>query len=354
MDAGRNPAINPISPFAFSMILGVESSCDDTSLAVFDEQSGLFSYEKTSSQIDLHALYGGVVPQLAAREHLRNFPVMLADLVKNISPSKITKIAVTCGPGLPGSLALGVSFAQSLGLILKREVTGVHHLRGHILSPFMGQNSQKNDFKSKNFPHLSLLVSGGNTILAEVDENFEVRIIAQTIDDAAGEAIDKGAKLLGLKYPGGPEVEHYATLGNEKRFQFPQAFTRENEMSFSFSGLKTSLRYRLEKLSDEALREQFNDICASYQFAIIDILAKKMEQVLFQGNFRSIGLSGGVSNNRQLRTRIGELGKENGIVCHIPEAKYTGDNASMVAFAAAVDETHTLKAINFYPNWKLA
>ncbi|MDR0418571.1 MAG: tRNA (adenosine(37)-N6)-threonylcarbamoyltransferase complex transferase subunit TsaD [Puniceicoccales bacterium] len=333
------------------MILGIESSCDDAGLAVFDQQSESFLYERTSSQADLYVSYGGVVPQLAAREHLRNFPILLEDLKQKISPSEITKIAVTCGPGLPGSLAQGITFAVSLGLILKREVLGIHHLRGHILSPFIGKREE--GFRKNNFPHLSLLVSGGNTILAKVSSNFEVQILAQTVDDAAGEALDKGAKLLGLKYPGGPEVERFAILGDTKRFKFPQAFIKADEMFFSFSGLKTSLRYMLEKLSDEDLRIQFNDICASYQFAIVDILVRKMEQVLMQGKFCSMGLSGGVSNNCFLRKSVLALGKKYGIPCHIPEAKYTGDNASMVAFAAAVDESHTSKTIDFYPNWRL-
>jgi N6-L-threonylcarbamoyladenine synthase len=335
------------------MILGVESSCDDTGLAVFDEQNGSFPYERTSSQADLHVPYGGVVPQLAAREHLRNFPILFEDLKQKISLAEITKIAVTCGPGLPGSLAMGITFAESLGLILKREVMGIHHLRGHILSPFIKKDLGEESFRDGNFPHLSLLVSGGNTILSEVSSNFEIQILAQTVDDAAGEALDKGAKLLGLKYPGGPEIEHFAALGNARRFKFPQAFTKPDEMFFSFSGLKTSLRYMLEKLSDEDLRGQFNDICASYQFSIVDILVKKMEQILSQRNFRSIGLSGGVSNNGSLRERLSELGKKYGLQCHMPQTKYTGDNASMIAFAAAVDESHASKIIDFYPNWQL-
>ncbi|MDR0590592.1 MAG: tRNA (adenosine(37)-N6)-threonylcarbamoyltransferase complex transferase subunit TsaD [Puniceicoccales bacterium] len=335
------------------MILGVESSCDDTSLAVFGELAGRFLYEKSSSQGDLHAQYGGVVPQLAAREHLRNFPILLEDLKRRVPLAEVTKIAVTCGPGLPGSLAAGVACAESLGLILRREVVGVHHLRGHILSPFIGKNLQKNDFRAENFPHLSLLASGGNTFLAAVDADFSARIIARTVDDAAGEAIDKGAKLLGLKYPGGPEMERFAAAGNAQFFKFPQAFTRADEMVFSFSGLKTSLRYLLEKLSAGELRRHFSDICASYQFAVVDILVKKMKQAMNQGNFRSIGLSGGVANNRLLRERVGNLGEEKKIMCHLPILKYTGDNASMIAFAAAVDGPHTTKIIDFQPNWQL-
>ncbi|MDR0740539.1 MAG: tRNA (adenosine(37)-N6)-threonylcarbamoyltransferase complex transferase subunit TsaD [Puniceicoccales bacterium] len=335
------------------MILGIESSCDDTSLAVFDEQSGSFPYERTSSQVNWHIPYGGVVPQLAVREHLRNFPMLLEDLKQKISLSEIVKIAVTCGPGLPGSLALGVSFAKSLGLLLSRPVIGIHHLRGHILSPFIGKNLSEKDFETENFPHLSLLVSGGNTILSEITADFEIQILAQTVDDAAGEAIDKGAKLMGLNYPGGPEIERLAVQGDAKSFKFPQAFTKPDEMFFSFSGLKTSLRYLLEKLSDEELREQFNNICASYQFAVVDVLAKKMEQALSQRNFRSIGLSGGVSNNQLLRERVQKLGEIKQIACHLPKPKYTGDNASMIAFATAFDESHASKIVDFYPNWKL-
>ncbi|MDR2200942.1 MAG: tRNA (adenosine(37)-N6)-threonylcarbamoyltransferase complex transferase subunit TsaD [Puniceicoccales bacterium] len=335
------------------MILGVESSCDDTGLALWDGRKGQFLYEKTSSQIDLHADYGGVVPQLAAREHLRNFPLLLEDLMQHVDPSQITGIAVTCGPGLAGSLALGIAFAESLGLILHREVVGIHHLRGHILSSFMDRDPRERRFQMDNFPHLSLLVSGGNTILSELDADFNVRVLAETMDDAAGEAMDKGAKLLGLKYPGGPEIERFAASGNEKRFRFPQAFTGDGEMAFSFSGLKTSLRYMLEKLNDEDRCGQFSDICASYQFAVVDILARKMEQNLKRGNFKSVGLSGGVANNRQLRMRVQELGVKYGIHCYLPQPKYTGDNASMIAFAAGVDGRHTLKEIDFYPRWSL-
>jgi N6-L-threonylcarbamoyladenine synthase len=159
--------------------------------------------------------------------------------------------------------------------------------------------------------------------------------------------------LLGLKYPGGPEIERFAAEGNVQYFKFPQAFSRADEMVFSFSGLKTSLRYLLEKLSADELREHFSDICASYQFAVVDILVKKMQQALDRGNFRSIGLSGGVANNRLLRERVGNLGKGKKIMCHLSAPQYTGDNASMIAFAAAVDGPHTTKIIDFQPNWPL-
>lgn len=331
------------------MILGVESSCDDTGLAVWE--SGQFIYEQTSSQIDLHALYGGVVPQLAAREHLRNFPILLKDLQKRIDPQKIRQIAVTCGPGLPGSLALGIAFAWSLRLALGCELVGVHHLRGHILSPFI---EYPNCGEQKNlFPHLSLLVSGGNTILSSVDETLNIHVLAATIDDAAGEAIDKGAKLLGLRYPGGPEIEQYAQQGDSRKYIFPQAFPQNGEWKFSFSGIKTSLRYRLEALTETELKEQFHDICAGYQRAIIDILVRKLRQALQHDHFGSIGLSGGVANNRLLRERVQELGEAMQLPVFLPKPKYTGDNASMIAFAAAIDPAHTTDTIDFKPNWPL-
>lgn len=342
------------------MILGVESSCDDTGLALWDAAEGDFIYEKTSSQVDLHALYGGVVPQLAAREHLRNFPILLENLKRTVELGNISSIAVTCGPGLPGSLAAGIAFARSLGMLLDRPVMGIHHLRGHLLSPFIGKIATGYRFEkitketgTDYFPHLALLVSGGNTLLAEIDKDFQVKVLAGTVDDAAGEAIDKGAKLLGLRYPGGPEIEHYAQRGDPKRYNFPRAFLGKDELHFSFSGLKTSLRYFLEKLADEALQEQFADICASYQLAVIDVLVKKTEQALEKKNYRSVGISGGVSNNRLLRERISVMGKRFGIPVLLPQAKYTGDNASMIAFAAAVDPQHTLSTIDFKPNWPL-
>ena len=327
------------------MILGVESSCDDTGLAVFDGER--FVYEKTSSQIDLHARYGGVVPQLAAREHLRNFPVLFQDLKESIGIN-FDRIAVTCGPGLPGSLALGLAFAQSVGIATGRPVVGVNHLRGHILSSFIGR-----DFDENVFPHLSLLVSGGNTLLLRIDSNWDIKIIAQTIDDAAGEALDKGAKLLGLRYPGGPEIEQYASQGDKKAFKFPQAFREKESMKFSFSGLKTSLRYLLEKMSDAELDAQFCNLCASYQFAVVDVLLHKLQQVLFLENFKSIGVCGGVSNNFCLREGIRQLSEDFRIPFYMPDKKYTGDNASMIAFAAEKDPQHTVDEIDFRPNWPL-
>lgn len=338
-----------------SYILGLESSCDDTGIACFDRNQETFLYEQTSSQINLHELYGGVVPQLAAREHLRNFPLLLEVFHKNFGLKNIDQIAVTCGPGLPGSLFIGIACAKSLSLILGIPLVGINHLRGHIFSAFLGKFTQKSsdDFVVSHFPHLHLLVSGGNSLLLSIDRHFEIETLAMTVDDAAGEALDKGAKLLGLKYPGGPEIDRYSQCGDALKYRFPQSFPSKDEMKFSFSGLKTSLRYFLEKIDDETLQLEMPNICASYQLAVVEVLVRKLVQSLDQKSFASIGISGGVSNNRYLRKRVAEVATEKGLPLFIPEAKYTGDNASMVAFASYMDPKHTLSEINFYPNLKL-
>ncbi len=186
-----------------------------------------------------------------------------------------------------------------------------------------------------------------------IDRDLNVNIIAKTLDDAAGEAMDKGAKLLGLSYPGGPEIEKFSKSGNHNKFNFPQAFQKKEDMYFSFSGLKTSLRYFLEKFNKIELEENFSDICASYQFAVVDILSKKMKQVLLKEKFNSISLSGGVANNTLLRENIIALGQEFELPVYIPEPKYTGDNSSMIAFAAYVDQNHTSLNVDFLPNLTL-
>lgn len=346
----RNHNIND-----FNNILGLESSCDDTSVALFSKENFNFLYEKSISQIDLHSIYGGVVPQLAVREHLKHFPLILSDFIHDFSLEDVSLIAVTCGPGLPGSLFAGIACAKSISILHKIPVVGINHLRGHIFSSLIG-NIDPNDsdnFKKHIFPQLHLLVSGGNTLLLSIDQLFNIKIIAQTIDDAAGEALDKGAKLLGLEYPGGPEIEKYALNGNSKKYQFPIAFHYTNDLKFSFSGLKTSLRYFLEKLDDQQFESEKNDICASYQFAVIEALINKVEQCFGNGKFASIGISGGVSNNRYLRECMQNFAVKMHTELFMPKKKYTGDNASMIAWAAAMDTEHIIQSIDFYPNLKL-
>jgi N6-L-threonylcarbamoyladenine synthase len=324
----------------FFMILAIESSCDESALALFDPASGLCG-EWVHSQIQLHQNYGGVVPDLASREHLKNFfPLLEASGVIE-KRELITEIAVTQGPGLAGCLALGISFAKSLGLAWKLPVHGVNHLRGHAFSPFIDLHAAKPDaFKAAikdHLPHLGLIVSGGNTILFEINEALELKLLAETVDDAAGEALDKGAKLLGIPYPGGPEVERLALSGNPEAFDFPKAIAPRNEQRFSFSGLKTSLRYRMEKMTDEALMKVMPDLCASYQAAVIAQLTGKTRHLLTAGHFRSLGLSGGVSNNKNLRSAMQKLAHRYKLPALLARAEHTGDNAAMIAFAKFIE-----------------
>lgn len=341
------------------VIFAVESSCDESALALFDPARGLCG-EWVHTQIDLHRIYGGVVPDLAGREHLRNFPPMLPAALEALQGQIPSRVAVTAGPGLAGCLALGLSFAKSLALAWDIPLCGVNHLRGHAFSPFIDLHAEEPSAFADRFqallPHLGLIVSGGNTILFSISEQKHIRIIAQTVDDAAGEALDKGAKLLGMPYPGGPLIEKQAAGADASAIAFPRAFPERSQMKFSFSGLKTSLRYRLEKLSDEDLREQLPDLCASYQEAVVDSLRKKTHQVLQQGCYRSLGLSGGVANNGRLREVFATLATKHKIPLHVARRGHTGDNAAMIAFASWIDEAGTLpgdSALSFKPSWTL-
>lgn len=326
------------------MLLAIESSCDESALALFDPNKGILG-EWVHSQIDLHKEYGGVVPDLASREHLKNFfPLLEASNVLE-HKDRITGIAVTNGPGLAGCLALGIAFAKSLSMAWGLPICGVNHLRGHAYSPFIAlheSNPAKFEASIQGlFPHLGLIVSGGNTILFEITKERVLNVLAETVDDAAGEALDKGAKLLGLPYPGGPHVEKIAATGDAKAFDFPKAIAPRNERRFSFSGLKTSLRYRIEKMEDTELKAAMPDICASYQSAVIDQLFGKTKHILEVDRYQSLGLSGGVSNNKALRAAIERLAKRYRIPCLIAQPKHTGDNAAMIAFAAYADTAGT-------------
>ena len=339
------------------MILAIESSCDESALALFDPAYGIEG-EWVHSQISLHQEYGGVVPDLASREHLKNFfPLLTAsDILER--ESEITEIVVTQGPGLAGCLALGIAFAKSLALAWDVPLRGVNHLRGHAYSPFIAlHHTQPAEFTEAFedlLPHLGLVVSGGNTILFEINKAKQLTVLAETVDDAAGEALDKGAKLLGLPYPGGPHVEKIATSGNANAFDFPKSIAPRNERRFSFSGLKTSLRYRMEKMDDAELVAAMPDICASYQRAVIDQLCGKTKHILETSSYQSLGLSGGVSNNKALRAAMQRLAKRYRLPCLIAEPKHTGDNAAMIAFAAFADPSGTRsEAISIEPALRL-
>lgn len=318
------------------MILAIESSCDESALALFQRGKGLLG-EWISSQVSLHAEYGGVVPDLASREHLENFGPLLAEAARGFDLSRVTEIAVTAGPGLAGCLAMGISVANALSLAWGAPVFGVNHLRAHAHSVFIPvYEEEPGSFDARLsglLPHLALVVSGGNTILARIDCDRSLRLLGQTVDDAAGEALDKGAKLLGLGYPGGPKLEKLALGGHPKARRFPRALMEKGSLEFSFSGLKTSLRYALEKMDAAAVEAEMADICASYQEAVVDALARKMDIALKGGDYRSVGLSGGVSNNALLRDRVESLARKRHVSSFLARRCHTGDNAGMIAFS---------------------
>jgi N6-L-threonylcarbamoyladenine synthase len=324
------------------MILAFESSCDETAVALFDPARGLIG-EWVHSQIALHEKHGGVVPDLATREHLRTFAPLLGRVRAGHGLECVSAIAVTNGPGLAACLAIGVAAAKSLALALRVPVVGINHLRGHVWSPFIAlQGGAPSEFEGRFaalLPHLGLIVSGGNTLLVSVDESRRLSVLSSTRDDAAGEALDKGAKLLGLGYPGGPLIEQFAARGRADAFDFPRGIGRKDELDFSFSGLKTSLRYLLEKMPPAEVEARRADLCASYQQAVVDALVRKTRAALRQGEglYRSVGLSGGVANNRVLRAALAAEGERVRIPFFAAEPKHTGDNAGMIAFAAWVD-----------------
>lgn len=340
------------------MIIGIESSCDESALALFDPQEGLIG-EWVHSQILKHQVYGGIVPDLASREHLDHFPLLIRQAIALHEPVAGDLVAVTIGPGLAGCLALGMAVGHGICLTYGLDMVGVNHLRGHAYSPFIGLHAEDPSGFFRRFgaylPHLGLIVSGGNTVLFGIDESGHLSILAGTVDDAAGEALDKGAKLLGMPYPGGPLVECAAAGGNPKAFDFPRAFPQSDAHRFSFSGLKTSLRYLLERIGDKELEASQPDICASYQAAVIDALVRKTGQFLQGGGWRSLGLSGGVANNTSLREAFAQLGTRTKVPVLIAEPRHTGDNAAMIAFAAYADAEGCLRnPASFDPSWELA
>jgi N6-L-threonylcarbamoyladenine synthase len=333
------------------MILALESSCDETAVAVFEPACGLVG-EWIHSQIALHEAYGGVVPDLASREHLRHFGPLLTRAFAVVPRAQVRRIAVTQGPGLAACLAMGLAAAKALALAWRVPVVGVNHLRAHAFSPFIPLHAAAPDRfdaeLAKLLPHLGLLVSGGHTALFRIDGQRRVTLLASTMDDAAGEALDKGAKLLGLGYPGGPLVESLARDGGAGAFQFPKAVARRSSLEFSFSGLKTSLRYQLEKMAPADIEAGKADLCASYQAAVMDALTRKTKLALERGSpssalrsrsseYRSLGLSGGVANNKTLQAGLAAVARGGGLPLLVAPPQHTGDNAGMIAFAAWAD-----------------
>ncbi|MDR2937367.1 MAG: tRNA (adenosine(37)-N6)-threonylcarbamoyltransferase complex transferase subunit TsaD [Prevotellaceae bacterium] len=313
------------------IILGIESSCDDTSAAVVRDTTLIANIIANQS---VHEAYGGVVPELASRAHQQNIiPVVNRALeVAKISPAEISAIAFTRGPGLMGSLLVGASFAKGLSLATGAPLVEVNHLQGHVLSHFVDEPNK--NIPHPKFPFLCLLVSGGHTQILLVKKPLEHEILGQTIDDAAGEAFDKCAKVMDLPYPGGPVIDKLAALGNDKKFTF--AKPQIPNLDYSFSGLKTSFLYFLRDnmtQNPNFIEENKNDLCASLQRTITDILLSKLEKAARQTCVKEVAIAGGVSANSGLRNAIKTAGEKHGWNTYLPELRYTTDNAAMIAIA---------------------
>lgn len=307
-------------------ILAIESSCDDTAAAILQNDKVLSNV--VANQL-IHTQYGGVVPELASRAHQQNIvPVIDAALRKaNIQKEQLSAIAFTQGPGLMGSLLVGTSFAKSLALALKVPLIAVNHMHAHILAHFIDEEG----FEKPTFPFLALTISGGHTQIVRVNNFFDMTIIGETTDDAVGEAFDKSAKILGLPYPGGPLVDKYAQLGNPKAFVFTKP--KVPGLDFSFSGLKTAILYFIQKKKLENpnfVEENLNDICASIQFTIIEILMDKLKLAVKETGIKQIAIGGGVSANSGIRKTLKETENKYGWKTFIPKFEYTTDNAAMI------------------------
>lgn len=313
------------------IILGIESSCDDTSAAVI--RDGYLLSNVIASQA-VHKSFGGVVPELASRAHELNIVPVVSEALSRagITPGDLTAIAFTRGPGLLGSLLVGTSFAKAMGVALNIPIIMVNHLQGHILAGFVRQEGVT--VREPSFPFLCLLVSGGNSQIVRVDDPLHFEILGQTIDDAVGEAFDKCSKMMGLGYPGGPIIDKLASQGNPLRFKFAKPHVPG--LDYSFSGIKTSLLYFVRDqlaMDPEFMEKNKEDISASFQKALIDILMDKLIKAAKQTGIKEIAIGGGVSANSGLRSRIQEEGKKRGWNTYLPEFKFTTDNAAMIAIA---------------------
>lgn len=310
-------------------ILGIESSCDDTAAAVLC--NGKILSNIVASQ-EVHVKYGGVVPELASRAHQKNIvPVIdLALKEAGITKNDLDAVAFTRGPGLLGSLLVGTSFAKSLALGLGIPLIDVNHMQAHILAHFI----EEEGYSKPSFPFLALTISGGHTQIVKVSNYFEMEVIGETLDDAVGEAFDKSAKILGLPYPGGPLIDKYAQLGNPEAFHFPKP--KVGDLNFSFSGLKTSVLYFIQKKTKEDpafIEQNLEDLCASIQFTIVNILMDKLKKAVKQTGIRQIAIAGGVSANSGIRSTLKAAEAKFGWKTYIPKFEYTTDNAAMIAIA---------------------
>ena len=306
-------------------VLGIETSCDETAAAVYDGSRGLLSH-RLHTQAAMHAEYGGVVPELASRDHVRKLLPLIEGALKDAGsgPDSIEGVAYTAGPGLVGALLVGASVARSLALAWNRPAVGIHHLEGHLLAPMLEE-------VAPDFPFLALLVSGGHTLLARVAALGDYQIIGSSLDDAAGEAFDKTAKLLGLPYPGGPALAQLADRGRPGRFRFPRPMLDRPGLDFSFSGLKTAVVVATRDLQLDA--ETRADVAYEFQRAVVETLVAKCERAVAQTGLSTLVVAGGVGANVHLRQQLLALGERRGVRVLYPRPEFCTDNAAMIAYA---------------------
>ncbi|MDG1203371.1 MAG: tRNA (adenosine(37)-N6)-threonylcarbamoyltransferase complex transferase subunit TsaD [SAR86 cluster bacterium] len=327
------------------LTLGIETSCDETAVALYDSEEGLVG-ESVFSQIDMHAEYGGVVPELASRDHCLKIISVLEDALGARNISEIDQIAYTSGPGLLGALLVGESFAHGLSAGLGKPTIPVHHLEAHLMAPAL-------DFDDIGFPFISLLVSGGHSLIIDVKGLGDYTILGESQDDAVGEAFDKVGKLLNLPYPGGPHIERIARDGDPKKFNYPRPMMHSDNLNLSFSGLKTAVLYSIRDL--ENLDEHIPDIAASFQRAAIDVLVSKIKKSLTQTNRDTLILAGGVAANGLLRDEMSKLEDELNIKVRYPAMKHCTDNAAMIAYLGSLKtpDMVTQGNSNARPRWPL-
>lgn len=319
------------------LVLGIESSCDETAVALIEDAAGQQAPRVLSSvistQIPLHRLYGGVIPELASRNHSSNLPGVLQEALQtaNRSIHDVDVFASTAGPGLVAALLVGNTAAKALALAANKPFIAVNHLEGHMLSPFV-------QHEGGLVPHLSMVVSGGHTLLIDVQGTGQYTLLGRSVDDAAGEAFDKVAKMLDLPYPGGPEIDKRAELGDATRFKLPRPMIHEDHLNFSFSGLKTAVLYLLPKLvpggnPNDLDAQTLNDLCAGVRQAILDVLIRKAFKALKKTGHKVLAVSGGVSCNQALRKQLQKQCAKTGVQLILPPNSLTTDNAAMIAFA---------------------
>ena len=330
------------------LILGVETSCDETSAAVIQGNEVLSSI--ISSQ-EIHAQFGGVVPELASRAHIRLIVSIVEKALQEAGKSaqNLEGLAVTYGPGLVGALLVGLNFIKGLSASLKIPFIGINHIEGHIYGNLITQASY-------DFPIIFLIVSGGHTQLVLMEDHLQYRIVGQTRDDAVGEAFDKGAKMLGLGYPGGPQIDRLAARGDAGFVQFPRAWLKDSAFDFSYSGLKTALLTYIKDQGEEKVKEKLNDVCASYQAAAVEVLVKKTIHTAEHFGAKRVAIAGGVAANSLLRKWLTEACAEKNLTLYLPEFKYCTDNAAMIARAGLEylqRGIYSEQTLNAYPALKL-